>query len=118
MTPAGGSDAVVGALPGRVRKWFPSRAVLDDRIWLPALPGAVSAANDAVCVADPGAGQVSRIDPPGTGPEAALVPVGGEPGHHFAHHRGQPHVDGNTADGRNRRWEHGVKFPVFHVGGD
>jgi len=27
--------------------------------------GAVSAANDAVWVADPGAGQVSRIDPPG-----------------------------------------------------
>jgi len=46
---------------------------------LPAPPGAVSAADGSVWVADPAAGQVSRIDP-GTGTEVALVPVGGEPG--------------------------------------
>jgi streptogramin lyase len=46
---------------------------------LPAPPGAVSAADGSVWVADPCAGQVWRIDP-GTGAEAARVPVGGEPG--------------------------------------
>jgi streptogramin lyase len=46
---------------------------------LPAPPGAVSAADGSVWVADPAAGQVSRIDP-GTGTEVARVPVGGEPG--------------------------------------
>jgi YVTN family beta-propeller protein len=45
---------------------------------LPGPPGAVSAADGSVWVADPGTDQVSRIDP-GTGAEAARVPVGGEP---------------------------------------
>jgi len=45
---------------------------------LPAPPGAVSAADGSVWVAEPRAGQGWRIDP-GTGAEAR-VPVGGEPG--------------------------------------
>ena len=46
---------------------------------LPAPPGAVSAADGSVWVADPAADQVARIDP-GTGTEVARVLVGGEPG--------------------------------------
>jgi virginiamycin B lyase len=46
---------------------------------LPDPPGAVSAADGSVWVADPAADRVSRIDP-GTGAEAASVPVTGEPG--------------------------------------
>ena len=46
---------------------------------LPGPPGAVSAADGSVWVADPAAGQVARIDP-GTGTQVARVLVGGEPG--------------------------------------
>jgi virginiamycin B lyase len=46
---------------------------------LPGPPGAVSAADGSVWVADPNAGQVSRIDP-GTGAKAVQIPLGGEPG--------------------------------------
>ena len=46
---------------------------------LPGAPGAITAADGSVWVADPAAGQVSRIDPR-TGAEVAQVPVGGEPG--------------------------------------
>jgi YVTN family beta-propeller protein len=42
-------------------------------------PGAVSAADGSLWVADPTTGQVSRIDP-ATGTEVAQIPVGGEPG--------------------------------------
>jgi hypothetical protein len=45
-----------------VERLLKNLALLDDRIWLPA-PGAVSAADGSVWVADPGAGQVSRMDP-------------------------------------------------------
>jgi hypothetical protein len=46
---------------------------------LPDPPGAVTAADGSVWVADPAAGQVSRIDP-WTDAEVARVSVGGEPG--------------------------------------
>jgi YVTN family beta-propeller protein len=46
---------------------------------LPGPPGAVTAADGSVWVADPAAGQVSRIYP-GTGAEVARIPVGSAPG--------------------------------------
>ena len=46
-----------------VERLLKNLAPLDGRIWLPAPPGAVSAADGSVWVADPGAGQVSRMDP-------------------------------------------------------
>jgi virginiamycin B lyase len=46
---------------------------------LPGPPGAVSAADGSVWVADPGAGEVARIDP-GTDAATARVPVDGQPG--------------------------------------
>jgi hypothetical protein len=61
--------AVVNTVSGRLVAVTP----------LTGAPGAVTAADGSVWVADPAAGQVSRIDP-GTGTEVARVPAGDEPG--------------------------------------